>query len=275
MSECVQQVRRLTEHWRFLPRVEVVGDFATRAPGADGLYRAGGIYLRDDLAAPRAAEVLAHEAVHHASRRAMGPSAWSSFMAAVADGARQGDPMLRGLFRHVRGLYAEDGLNGVREADEAVARLAELRIEPESGRFIARRPVAARMRAAMAHFAREWLLLPLPATGEEVEGALLHLEDRLRHGTGWCYSGAMPTKPMGPSRPAVDLEESLEMYRAASSGVKMGWKNTLWHWGMGLVGFGLVVFFLVATFDTTIWLAGPIAGVPLGLIFLWAYFRRG
>lgn len=278
MNAVETRVRALTADWQFLPPVQVTQVMPMPAPGTVGAYVGGTVFLLEGLDERRAVQVLGHELAHHGTRAVLGREAWSTFMRAIADGARRGDAALVRLRRHVQEVYiGTDGLcelAPIAEADEMAARLGELRVDPETGVYEVERPAAARFRAVVAHVARERLLLDVPATVQELDGMLLHAQDRMRKGRpawdagGWCYAGAMPAKPMGPKRPATSVSESESLLSGARS------QETFWRDSLGFIGLiALVLAFgafalavVLGVIDIFDWMSRPVGSTPVGVL---------
>lgn len=223
--QVIEQVQRISREWRHPPPMHVVpGVEALPLPCTSdtaGLFYRGQVYIVDGQTPERTVRVLGHEIVgHHGLRVLHGRRAWATFMSAIAAGARGGDPVLARCRDYVRAVYTDDSglpcLRPVSEADEAAALIVELHMNPQTGVYETDRALQKRLRALAGYIGREALFLDLPATFEEVEGALKEAEQLLRHGRGlrtltsWCYAGAtMPDiKPMGANPPPRDLAES-------------------------------------------------------------------
>lgn len=209
--------------WPFGPEVHVVashGELPGGAPeGTLGAYADGRAYVVATPQPLHAARTAAHEVLgHHAPRQLMGES-WRHFCSAVEDGAAV-DPKLAPFRNHVRQSY-DTNLRRRDVADEVIAACAEHGFSPLRGRFEADKPIRSYLAAIGGQFARRWLCLSIPASYVELEGVILAGEWRMRSGGTrvgnllWGgYAPPMTSKPMGPRRPARNLEESQAMYDA-------------------------------------------------------------
>lgn len=148
-----------------------------------------------------------------------------------------------------------------READEAAALLTEFRVNPATGLLETTQPVRKRLLAIAGHIGREGLYLDLPATAEQLEGALLEAQQLLKHGRGlfspaaWCYRSAMPpAKPMGANPPPRSTKESAEMLDSSHD-----WSEAASELWVGLQWIGGVVAILVAIGALALWMLGRFA----------------
>jgi uncharacterized protein YciW len=258
----------LMAHWRSGPPIDVVArasDLPFNAPGdVQGAYlpKARRAFLvANNLLERAVAATAAHEVVgHFAVRQLHGLQAWRSLMAAVQAGADAGDERLEAARDFVRWVYVDEQeqryLSRLYEADEVVAAFAEALIDHRTGRLAARRPWYSLWRAARGHVAREILLRDDPADFHEVEGVLLAAERLLRDGSPFgglgkrWYCAAMESKPMGPARPARDLQESEDMLAAAEERSQ---------WWPNFIGFWQTVA-LIAAVPLLLWLIFSLAG---------------
>lgn len=233
LQQAEAEVQRLTSAWRGCPPVTVVRAAADLPFGAPddirGAYlpRTGKAYI---VAAPQYAadvgEVLAHEVIAHHGLRAGKGGAWRSFMLNIQAGMRGGDATLRRCREYLRPIYVDDSgrfnLTAVQEADEIAALVAEAKFHDASGRLQIDKPLSKQWLAVRRHFSRESLYLDRPVTFEELEGAILASERRLRHGDGFFgigwrlrrwYAPPMP-KPWNPLAPPMSIEESERLLKA-------------------------------------------------------------
>lgn len=237
-------VRRITRAWRHGPPVHVIAshkEFPGRADDCThAMYHRGEVYLLDG--APADVErLVAHEAVaHHGVRSLLGPRGWSDFMLAVRAGARDGDPKLHMIEKRTRQVYGL--LRPKLEADEMVAKLAEIRVDIRTGKLRIDRPLLKRWAALRARLARELLQRSVPATMEEIEGVLLESEGLIWDGrcptVPWWrwYCRGMTGKPMGPARPARSWEEAKRLYEASDK------RKDAWN---GFLAFLLVLLLVI------------------------------
>jgi len=223
------QVDRIAGRWRAAPPITVVAtpeDLPVPAPDdARGMLWDGQAWLVEaNLEADTVASTLAHEVIaHHGLRAALGP-AWRSFMGAIQSGARGSDVHLEDLRYEVRRVYGR--LPDAEEADEMAAGVLERSLNPSTGRFETDRPVAKRAAASLAHFIRERLYFDLPATYDQLEGALLAAQHHVTHGGQWFgigarlqrwYAGWMSADHRGPAKPYATLQEQEEALRELES----------------------------------------------------------
>lgn len=223
----------LAREWPGAPPVTVVDcpqDLPVKAPpDARGLFARDGVYMvasnQDPIGVRR---TMAHEVIgHHGFRQMLGP-AWPSFMVDVLAGARQGDDLLSCARQLVQDIYVdgrgECDLPPLLQADEIVAAVVERKFHLGTGRIKASRPARKLMAATAGRITREWLCMDRPVSSDELEGHILACEHQIRTGgrRPWlvssllgCYAGEMKQKPMGPSRPAEDWDESKRMLASA------------------------------------------------------------
>lgn len=228
-----KDIHRMTRGWRRGPPVHTVPSPSGFPHPADentvGMFCKEGVFVLDD---PRTdvARVLAHEAVaHHGVRALLGPKGWSDLMLAVAAGTRDGHPKLYRVAQHVRRAYGDE-LRPRLAADEVIARVAELRADAHTGRLRVERPLAKRWAALRGRIMRDLLHCRRPATMDEVEGTLLEAEGLISAGRcstvpWWRWYRPGMTKPMGPARPARDIEESERWLRESGDRANW-WTNT-------------------------------------------------
>jgi hypothetical protein len=218
-------VDQIVGNWAGAPHVEVVAqttDLPIAAPAdARGLYRKGAAWIVADTHEYHdVGATLAHEVLgHHGVRESLGAK-WRPFMHAIQDGVRAGDMRLRFLRGEVRAAYVdhagEFNLSSLAESDEIVAAVAEYGFDPVACRLRIQKPAHKLATAAKGQFLREALYLDRPATFEQLEGALVAAEHRLRHGgpvwglgfrlRRW-YASAM-SKPWDPNQPPMSLAQS-------------------------------------------------------------------
>jgi hypothetical protein len=221
----------ITSKWRGRTAITVVAnpsDLPITAPDdARGLYKGGETWIvANTQPSWQVAQTLAHEMLgHHAMRKSLG-SKWRPFMHAIQDGIRAGDERLQFMRGEVRAAYVdhagEFNLSSLAESDEIVAAVAEYGFDPVAGRLRIQKPGHKLATAAKGQFLRETLYLDRPATFEQLEGALVAAEHRLRHGgpvwglgfrlRRW-YASAM-SKPWDPNQPPMSLRESENLLQA-------------------------------------------------------------
>lgn len=227
LSRAEHQAGRLAAKWRGAPPISVVAtpaDLPVPAPvDARGVFVEGQVWVVAGTQHPLdVARTLSHEVIaHHGLRKALGP-AWRDFMGAVQGGVHAGDMDLHDLRQEVRSAYQGMGLSRSAEADEMAAGVVERSMNSRTGRFEPERPIAKRAAAALAHFKRESLYADVPASYDELEGALLAAEHHVRYGgrffglghrlRGW-YAAQM-SKPWH-QRPLISVEKSESMLRAS------------------------------------------------------------
>jgi hypothetical protein len=231
------EVQRLTGAWRGCPPIKVVraaADLPFEAyEDVRGVYviKTGQTYI---VAAPQYAadvgEVLAHEVIAHHGLRAGKGGTWRSFMLSIQAGLRGGDSMLRGCREYLAPIYVDDrgqfNLNAVQEADEIAALIAEARFNDASGRLKIDKPFSKQWLAVRRHVARESLYLDRPVTFEELEGAILASERRLRHGDGLFGIGwrlrrwYAPPMSFDPYKPPMSIAESERLLKAEAYRIK-------------------------------------------------------
>jgi len=190
-SHASRIVSSIVESWRGGTPVTVVAsvnDLPVKVPAdVKGLYRSGETWIvAGTQPIWQVAQTVAHEVLgHHAMRQTLG-SGWRPFMHAIQHGIRSGDHRLQIARTMVRSAYIDESgrfnLSPVGESDEMVALVAELGFDAKQGCLTIENPVRKVAAAVTGQFARETLYLDRPATFEELEGALLAAEHRLRHG---------------------------------------------------------------------------------------------
>lgn len=230
-----QVVEKIVGRWRGAPPVTVVSwpkDLPVRGAPSDvrGMYMSGETWVvANTQSTTRVGETLAHEALGHHAMRDMLGSGWRSFMYALNHGARSGDVKLAGMREYVKRVYVNDSgdcnLSAVQVGDEVAAAVVEYRFDGKTGRLEVEQPARKLATAAAGHFARETLYMDKPATFEELEGALLAAEHRLRFGSGffglgyWArrwYASATMSKPWNPKAPPMSMQESESLLKAAN-----------------------------------------------------------
>jgi hypothetical protein len=229
--QATQIVERIASSWRGAPQVKVVGSpsyLPIIAPDdTRGMWRPGEAFIVSNTQSlDMVGGTLAHEVIaHHGLRETLGGN-WRSFMNAVQSGARSGDGRLLCLRDHVRSIYNDEifSLSPVAESDEIAAALVEYRFNSESGRLAIDQPMRQIMLAAKGHFSRETLYLDRPVDFDQLEGAILAAEHRLRYGGPWFglgrrlkdwYAPPMPApKPLDPYKPLMTLAESEDLLKA-------------------------------------------------------------
>lgn len=256
-------VDRIVSAWRGAPPVAVVAwpeDLPVNgAPGdTRGLYHRGAAWVvaKTQLYPDQAAETTAHEVIgHHAVREILG-SAWRSFMHAIHDGANSGDVALNNFRSYVREVYVNDqgecNLSRAAVADEITAAITEARFDSASGRLAIDQPTRKLALAVAAHLKREALYLNSPATLDELEGALLIAEHRLRHGgmlfgvgyrlKRWYASATMP-RPWNPKAPPMSLAESERLLKAENSRIERI-EDSKASWSFAFYGVGGLVLLI-------------------------------
>jgi len=194
--------------WRAAPPLTVVAlptDLPCSAPDdARGLYLNGEVYLvAEGRRAALAPRTIAHEVVGHHGLRVLLGDAHRSFLSGLASST---DPEIVELREHVRHVYDFDfgALRTSDESDEVAAAATERLVSFETGQVEVDKPVRRRVAAMLGHFAREFLHLHAPVTHDQLLGALLAAQGRLRHGgrmwgvvgraADW-YSSLMPKQP--------------------------------------------------------------------------------
>lgn len=231
-------VDSIVRGWRAAPCVTVVhnpDELPIPAPSdARGLYHRGGTWVvASTQSRARVVQTLAHEVVgHHAMRDMLGRK-WRGFMHAISDGAARGDQNLIDFREHVRDAYCDNNgactLSRVAMADEIAAALVEARFDGKTGRLAIANPARKMAMAAAGHLSREVLYTDRPVSIEELEGAILAAEHRLRHGglfygfgrrlRDW-YASATMTRPWNPKERPMSLAESERLLRAENSRLK-------------------------------------------------------
>lgn len=224
MGSTLDRIRRITARWRYAPSVDVVPSASAlpfAAPvDAQGAHAHGCVWIVDAPGVDTAA-VLAHEVLgHHAPRALLGRD-WRQTMRAVSLAAQKGDPQFCRLQGRIRAIYrapdASSSLSMIGEADEIVARVAEIRAHPQTAALMIERAGEKRFRAAIGHFRRQVLYLDEPITMDELEGLLNTGEGLIRLGfpwwrwERWWYSAVVPKpsgQPLHPHRPPMSLRES-------------------------------------------------------------------
>jgi hypothetical protein len=243
--------------------VAAASDFPVPAPSdAVGLWCPGdGVYLVEHPTQDPT-PVLLHEAyAHHGVRALLGPRGWSEFMLAVSEGVRGEDPSLYRAGKAIQRAYGN--LRPRLRADEVIARVAEIRADPATGRLRVRNPMAKRWAALRGRIARDVLQRPRPASIEEVEGVLLETEALISD--GWCatvppwqwYRPPM-SKPMGTRKPPRSWQESKDLLDAEKH--RQEWRDQVWLTFLGIFfAVAIPVWFIYmgwATFDSLHWFFG-------------------
>lgn len=255
-----QTVDRIASSWRGAPPVSVVevpSDLPVPAPSdARGLYHRGAAWVVSDTQPDtQVARTLAHEAIgHHAMRATLGKS-WRPFMHALQDGARAGDQPIRGFRADVARVYVDDkgvcNLSSVQMGDEVAAAVVEDRFNSATGRLEIEHPGHKMARAAVGHVSREMLYLDRPANMNELEGALLIAEHRLRFGGAFFglgylakrwYASTM-AKPWNPSSPPMSLRESQNLLKAEKD--RQTWWEDIRLVGSAFSGIGGVLLIFI------------------------------
>lgn len=235
-----QTVARIVGGWRGAPPVAVVEspqDLPVPAPSdVRGLFHRGATWVVADTQPPaQIGATLAHEVLGHAAMRETLGASWRSFMHALQDGVRAGDQPMRGFRDSVARVYVDDkgecNLSSVQMGDEVTAAVVECRYNSATGRLDIVQPGRKVVMAAVGHVAREWLYLDRPASFDELEGALLAAEHRLRFGGAFYglgyqlrrwYASRMPK--FNPKAAPMSLAESERLLRNAG-GSERAWRN--------------------------------------------------
>lgn len=254
----------MRKRWRGAPPIHVVSTAAAlpfKAPDdTEGAYHRGEVLLVADALHPaRAVTVLAHETVaHHGLRQLLG-RAWPSFMGGVIDGSRR-DGFLRGARGHVERVYTDDAgacnLTQRQLADEMAAAVVERRMDLVTMGLSVEEPLRKQALAVRGHLAREVLLVDHPVCADQLDGALLLAERRVRHGRkffGWAvrvadWYAARMSKPYDFSKRPMTHEESKALLRGEEQRrQRKDERFVFWHiaalallLGVVLVGFGSV-----------------------------------
>lgn len=268
MQQAEAEVLRLTGEWRAGPRVTVVGtpaDLPIHAPPDDarGMFHKGNVWLvASTQPAVGLADVVNHEAVAHFGLRQLYGRHWGSFMQAVTGGVRSGDAELLEMRHHVRRAYVNgDGsfaLNPIQEADEISAALAENWTRRTSGRVEAPSPLKKQVKAAWGFFARERLYVDRPVSSDELQGALLAAQHRIRHGDAFFgigfqvrrwYASAM-SKPWNPHARPMSLSESEGLLKSEAERLQ-GWEDLKGE--SFAIGLFLSFFAFLLCIGTVIW----------------------
>lgn len=269
--QTAQIVDRIVAGWRAAPPVKVVqatADLPVHAPAdARGMWRRGEVFVVANQPLNMVGDTLAHEAIaHHGLRETLGPS-WGSFMHGVQSGLRAGDGQLRCFRDDVRAAYVDGGgrfnLNATQESDEIAAAIAESRFHGATGRMRVQQPLRKLMQAAGGQFSREVLYRDRPVDFDQLLGAILAAEHRLRYGgaffglgfrlKGW-YASQMPApKPLDRYKPPMSLRESERLLKAEKdwSATKNGWHvffmlSCIFVCGtVAIIGMGYFVYSLI------------------------------
>ena len=256
-----QTVDRIASAWRGAPKITVVqapSDLPVPAPSdARGMhYKRDTWVVSDTQPANQVGETLAHEAIGHFAMRDTLGGSWRPFMHAVQDGIRSGDWRLACFRQTVCETYVDDSgecnLSTVHVSDEISAAVVEARFDSDSGRLVIQQPMRKAAKAVAGHFAREGLYADVPASFDQLEGALLIAEHSLRHDglpfglvrrlNRW-YAAAM-TKPWNPKAPPMSLHESQNLLNAEKSR-QSNWNGMIVVGQFLLVGFGIAVILYV------------------------------
>jgi hypothetical protein len=246
------ETQRIASQWRGAPPVYVVPtfqDLPVAAPSdARGLFLNGEVFIVASQSPRDLAATITHEVVaHHGLRQHLNGS-WQSFMLALASGARA-DGNLTVLRSQVRDVYGP--LPAIIEADELAAAMVELHTCPHSGKYLPGKPARKRVAAATGHFAREHLYVDIPVDQDQLQGALLAAQHRLRYGGAcWglgrrireCYAAVM-TKPWNPKDPPIGWQRQKNLLDAEESRRTdlAEWKGLAIVFGLFAAAFILVV----------------------------------
>lgn len=252
-----QIVQRLTSAWRGSPPVTVVRattDLPISTPeDVRGMWLRGEAWIvANTQPLSKVAGTTAHEAIGHGAMRSTFGKHWRGFMHDIQSGLRGGDQRLQYFREHVRTVYVDDAgtcnLSPVSESDEITAALVEHRFNGESGRLSIGSPLRKIMRAAAGRFSREALYCDRPVDFEQLEGAILTAEHRLRHGGSFFGIGfrlrrwyAPGMKPWNPNAPPMSIDESNRLLKAESD--RLRWWRDLKFGFDGMVLIACLILF--------------------------------
>lgn len=233
MQHAHAEVQRLENAWRGGPGVTLVhsvADLPFPAPNdVRGAFLPGSgevFIVASSHTSGQVAGTMAHEVLGHRGLRADLGRSWQEFMFGIQSGLRSGDGQLQRFRDGVRSVYVDNNgafnLSATQEADEIAAAVTEARFRSDTGRMHVDQPLRKRISAAMGNFYREALYADKPVSLDQLEGALLAAEHRLRHGDGFFGIGrrlrrwyaSQMSKPWNPKDRPMSLAESEDLLKA-------------------------------------------------------------
>lgn len=270
MQHARAEVQRLENAWRGGPGVTLVqsvADLPFPAPNdVRGAFLPGSgevFVVANTQTSGQVAGTMAHEVLGHRGLRADLGRSWQEFMFGIQSGLRSGDGQLQRFRDGVRSVYVDNNgvfnLSVVQEADEITAAVVESRFRSDTGRMHVDQPLRKRISAAMGHFYRETLYADRPVSFDQLEGAILAAEHRLRFGGAFFGIGRRlkdwyaPPMSFDPYKPPMTMEESQRMLTAEENS-ESTWNNVKYFLCMLPVWLLLLVFVggLIAAFYTVL-----------------------